>query len=131
MFKKSCLVLIILFLLFVCTNCNNNSIFESMEENNTITVSLVVPDAKGSIDVTDYQIVEVEITITAPDATQESQTWVPGDDVHLIFQNKGNGLYTIAVRESDEVNHVATYDTDFTVTDGHNVLLTVHLGGNG
>ena len=130
MFKNSCLLLLSIFLLFAFINCYNNYDFGNLEADDSITVSLVIPNTRGSIDVTEYQIVEADITITAPDTTQETQTWETGDDTDLIFQNKGTGLYNIAVRERDEANNVATYDTDFTVTNGYNLVITVYLGGN-
>jgi hypothetical protein len=93
-------------------------------------MTLKTAATKGTIGITEYEITEAAITLTAPDATEETKTWVTGGETTLIFQNKGTGLYNLSVTESDELGNTASYETSFTTRSGYNVALTIYLGGD-
>ena len=127
--KRILIFFLVPFIMLSVVTCDNTP-YEEPESTGTINISLVLPLDKGSIEVNYYQIVDVSITITAPDSTQEIRTWQPGDSTTLIFQNKGTGTYHISIWERDSDNNEFTYDEFFTVTHGYNVVITVYLGGN-
>jgi hypothetical protein len=129
MLKKMGFGILLLFM-FIIMNCSIVNPPTTIDSKDKIQINLVVPQSKGSIVVNDYLIVKADITVTAPDSTTETQTWTTGAASKLFFANKGSGAYTIAVTETDEVNNSNSYSTSFTVGDGHNVILTIHLGGN-
>jgi type VI secretion system secreted protein VgrG len=98
--------------------------------NGIIKITLNTAATKGTIGITEYEITEAAITLTAPDATEETKTWVTGGETTLIFQNKGTGLYNLSVTESDELGNSTSFDASFTARSGYNVALTIYLGGD-
>ncbi|MBN2738961.1 MAG: hypothetical protein JXR70_18415 [Spirochaetales bacterium] len=52
-----------------------------------IKINLNTAASKGAIDVTEYEITDAIVTLTAPDATDETETWASGEETSLIFQN--------------------------------------------
>jgi len=113
--------------LLLIFSCNDN--LNPDNANGIIKITLNTAAARGTIGIAEYKITNAAVTLMAPDATEETQTWVTGGETTLIFQNKGTGSYNLSVIESDELNNTASFATSFTARSGYNVALTIYLGG--
>lgn len=86
--------------------------------------------SRGVIDIIESEIVQAVVTITAPDGTTESRTWLKNGVTTLSFNSQGPGSYRIDVTETDSAGNESSYGATFQVKKGINIILLISPGSN-
>lgn len=103
---------------------------EEIGGSNKIIVKIDNGSTRGSIDIIEAEIVKSVVTVTAPDGTTESQTWLKSGSNTLSFNSKGTGSYRIDVTETDSAGNESSYGSPFQVKKGINIILSITPGSN-
>jgi hypothetical protein len=112
----------------VSTPSNANTSFLTIAvDSPSVSTASVKP--QSSIIVSESQITQAVITLTAPNGTTQTATWLPNGTSSFVFSSSQSGAFLITVSDYDNAGDVNTVSNMVELRFNYNYHVTVTLGG--